>query len=141
MMDFPIRAIAPNAYAPVDTPEGCGEEVEAKEEWQTLEYKLDGSNAAGEPDGFKRCNSWIKAPSDRKVEVEIVALPDMYVDSGCKYAGLEIKAHTDKRLTGYRFCSKKDINKRLISNTSFVPVITYNRLQRSVNTKLKYHYV
>ncbi|PIO60689.1 astacin, partial [Teladorsagia circumcincta] len=77
------------------------DELKAEKEWKTLEAELDGSEADEQRDGFMRCNYWIKAPDDKKVEVKIVELRDMDAVDGCKHAGVEIKTHSDKRLTGY----------------------------------------
>ncbi|PIO62257.1 astacin [Teladorsagia circumcincta] len=121
--------------------DGCGRVLEAKGDWQEFEDNLDGRGANTERDGYKRCNYWIKAPPGKEIEVKIVKLPENADVDGCKHAGVEIKAHSDPRRTGYRFCSEEDINVTLTSNASIVPVITYNREDRIALTKLAYHYV
>ncbi|PIO66856.1 hypothetical protein TELCIR_11413, partial [Teladorsagia circumcincta] len=99
----------------------------AEKEWLELEDKLDGNVGEKDRDGFKRCNYWIKAPSDKNViEVEIVELPAKAAYEGCTHAGVEIKAHSDQKLTGYRFCSRKAVGTKLTSNSSILPLITYN---------------
>ncbi|PIO61007.1 astacin [Teladorsagia circumcincta] len=99
------KCICPSGYGGKlceTRPEGCGSELVAEDQWNTLEAEQDGSKASDQRDGFMRCNYWIKAPDDRKVEVEILELRDMVAVDGCKHAGVEIKTHSDKRLTGYR---------------------------------------
>ncbi|PIO56061.1 astacin, partial [Teladorsagia circumcincta] len=99
------KCICPSGYAGQlceKKPEGCGEELVAEGDWKPLNDELDGSGAGNERDGFKRCNYWIKAPSDKNMlEVRIVELPANVAYEGCTHAGVEIKAHSDQRLTGY----------------------------------------
>ncbi|PIO60155.1 astacin [Teladorsagia circumcincta] len=107
------KCICPSGYGGdfcETRPQGCGGELVAEGDWKPLKDELDGSNAAGEKDGFKRCNYWIKAPSDNnKIEVRIVNLPTDIAVEGCTHAGVEIKAHSDQRLTGYRYTKKNTV--------------------------------
>ncbi|PIO63103.1 astacin [Teladorsagia circumcincta] len=100
------KCICPSGYG--GQPEGCGETLQAKETWQSFEYSLDGSSAKEERDGYKKCNYWITAPESKIIEVKILKLPSTYPVDGCKYAGVEIKARPDKRLTGYRWKEKNE---------------------------------
>ncbi|PIO64340.1 hypothetical protein TELCIR_14037 [Teladorsagia circumcincta] len=96
----------------------------------------------GSQDGYKKCVYWVSAPNGTKVEVKIVEFPDGVAVDGCIYAGVEIKTHADQRLTGYRFCSKDDVNTTLTSNLTTVPIITYMRRRRNTTgIVLGYRYV
>ncbi|PIO55600.1 hypothetical protein TELCIR_23012, partial [Teladorsagia circumcincta] len=136
-----VRLIAAINVTLFYTPSGCGEVLKADRNWTKLEgnpYNM----TFGYQDGYKKCHYWITAPNDTKVEVQIVNLPANVSDYGCKYAGVEIKTHADQRLTGYRFCSRDDINTTLISNSSTVPVIMYMRRRRNhTEAVLQYRYV
>ncbi|PIO56370.1 hypothetical protein TELCIR_22231 [Teladorsagia circumcincta] len=95
----------------------------------------------GSQDGYKKCNYWIKAPNGTTIEVKIVNLPAGVAVDGCIYAGVEIKTHPDQRRTGYRFCSKDDVNTTLTSNSTTVPILTYMRRRRnSTGIVLGYRY-
>ncbi|PIO74038.1 hypothetical protein TELCIR_03966 [Teladorsagia circumcincta] len=141
------KCICPSGYGgPLcnKKPSSCGAEVEASSDWQSFENTLAAGDAGEERDEYKRCTYWIKVPdnvSNAKIEVTIVELPDKFFKDGCIYAGVEIKAHPDKRRTGYRFCSQKDVGTVLSSNSSLVPVITYSASRTDAfSTKLEYRY-
>ncbi|KAK6037204.1 hypothetical protein COOONC_25291 [Cooperia oncophora] len=92
---------------------------------------------------FKKCHYWIRNSQKKpgkKIEVKLAYFPGSLAVDGCKYAGVEIKTDPDKRRTGYRFCSKDDINTTLQSTLKKVPVITYNRLYFT-ETELLYRIV
>ncbi|KAE9413711.1 hypothetical protein Angca_007887, partial [Angiostrongylus cantonensis] len=57
--------------------------------------------------------------------------------NGCIFAGVEIKTESDKRHTGYRFCSPNFAKTSLISTRNVVPIITYTR-HCEVTTVLRY---
>ncbi|KAK5982563.1 Zinc metalloproteinase [Trichostrongylus colubriformis] len=111
-------------------PPGCGAELDATAYWEPLVDKV-GNKTAGHiiREDFMKCNYWIKAPIGKKIEVKVVSFTDGVAVDGCKYAGVEIKTHSDQRLSGHRFCSK-DSSTVLRSNLNMVPVITYNRKTR-----------
>ncbi|ETN75496.1 astacin [Necator americanus] len=124
-------------------PSGCGEVLNATNEYQTLEDTLGNRNIRERDamrDDFTKCNYWIQAPKGSRIEVKLESFTSpIYVD-GCKYVGVEIKTHEDLRLTGYRFCAQEDKGVTLVSNYHVVPVITYNRAYYST-TVLKYRIV
>ncbi|PIO58315.1 astacin [Teladorsagia circumcincta] len=109
----------------------CGEELNATSNWTQL-VTADSSNMTqGGEDGYKRCVYWLRAPEGSNIEVKLTRLSENVAADGCIYAGVEIKALQDQGLTGYRFCSKDDVNTTLISNSSMVPVISYMRRRRN----------
>ncbi|PIO60529.1 hypothetical protein TELCIR_17973 [Teladorsagia circumcincta] len=96
------KCICPSGYGGQlcdERPPGCGEELHASETWRTLEDNLNGNETG--PDGYSRCNYWIKAPIGKRIEIKILRAPPSHL-GGCPYAGVEIKTHSDQRLTGYR---------------------------------------
>ncbi|VDK71652.1 unnamed protein product, partial [Cylicostephanus goldi] len=80
----------------------------------------------------------IGAPRGKKVEVKVMSFTGGIASDGCPYGGVEIKAHKDQRLTGYRFCAPENAGKTLISHSNVLPVITYNRVNKTITT-LEYH--
>ncbi|PIO58838.1 astacin, partial [Teladorsagia circumcincta] len=144
-----------------EKPSSCGEELEATSDWLPIEKTLDAGEEGEERDEYKRCTYWIKvrdilnitavelkvnlkAPDNvdnAKIEVKITELPEEFNKDGCIYAGVEIKAHENKRLTGYRFCSQDDVGTELSSNSKIVPVIIYSgSRKKAFSTKLEYRY-
>ncbi|PIO75395.1 astacin [Teladorsagia circumcincta] len=125
-------------------PSNCGEELVATDSWQTVEKTLEAGEEGEDRDEYKRCTYWIKAPENvdnAKIEVKIAELPEEFNKDGCIYAGVEIKAREDKRLTGYRFCSQDDVGIELSSNSKIVPVIVYSGSRKKpFSTKLDYRY-
>ncbi|PIO70379.1 hypothetical protein TELCIR_07770 [Teladorsagia circumcincta] len=120
------KCICPSGYGGAlcnERPAGCGTVQHATRNWTILEDKLNGSKAG--PDGFIRCNYWIKAPPGKGIEVEVMEVPVKYGVDGCTYAGVEIKTHPDPRRTGYRFCTNSFVGTKLMSNASTIPVITF----------------
>ncbi|PIO72601.1 astacin [Teladorsagia circumcincta] len=109
----------------------CGEEVNATSNWTLLVTANFSVMTHGSQDGYKKCVYWINAPNGSYVEVKLTKLPEDVAKEGCIYGGVEIKARKDQRLTGYRFCSEKDVNLTLMSNTSTLPVLTYMRRRRN----------
>ncbi|KAK6725959.1 hypothetical protein RB195_004337 [Necator americanus] len=120
-----------------ERPSGCGKILNATAVYQTLEDTLGNFYQGGVREDFTKCNYWIQAPNDSRIEVKIESFTRGLAVDGCKYAGVEIKTHKDLRLTGYRFCAPEDNNVTLVSNYHIVPVITYNRAYAS-KTILKY---
>ncbi|KAL6729298.1 hypothetical protein Aduo_000368 [Ancylostoma duodenale] len=57
---------------------------------------------------------------------------------GRSRAAVEIKTKDDRRLTGYRFCSKEDEHIVLQSNKTPVPIITYSAMTVPFEVTLKY---
>ncbi|KIH60354.1 hypothetical protein ANCDUO_09398 [Ancylostoma duodenale] len=81
-------------------------------------------------------NIGCKAPG---VEIEIVSITngDNSIYSGCRKAGVEVKASADPTLTGYRYCIEPDST--IKSNSSLVPIILYSERFTWTFVKLKYH--
>ncbi|KAK6029767.1 astacin [Ostertagia ostertagi] len=65
---------------------GCWAEVGRQGGWQLLSL------------GESYCET---APKGGKIEIEILQTPQSHL-GGCPHAGVEIKTHSDQRLTGYR---------------------------------------
>ncbi|PIO60341.1 hypothetical protein TELCIR_18166 [Teladorsagia circumcincta] len=120
-------------------PKLCGEKLNATTNWTQLITANSSGMTQGGEDGYRRCVYWLNAPNGSNIEVRLTKLPAKVAKEGCIYAGVEIKAREDQRLTGYRFCSKNDVNTTLISNSSTVPVIVYSRRRRNTTaTELEY---
>ncbi|KJH40267.1 hypothetical protein DICVIV_13792 [Dictyocaulus viviparus] len=83
------------------------------------------------------CHYWIEAQPGEKIEVILDSFSRGFQVEGCKYAGVEIKTGSDKRYTGYRFCSPSSSGTRLVSTYNVVPIITYN-LRRPSTARLRY---
>ncbi|VDP17002.1 unnamed protein product [Heligmosomoides polygyrus] len=81
-------------------PPGCGAELEAKTEPQTLTDRLGNKLAGTSPrEDFMFCNYWIKAPVGSRIEVKIKSFSKGVSVDGCTYAAVEIKTHKDQKLT------------------------------------------
>ncbi|EYC14181.1 hypothetical protein Y032_0041g386 [Ancylostoma ceylanicum] len=121
-----------------ERPQGCGQEYEATSSYKVLEDVV-GHPEQGYTDreDYEKCTYWVKAPTGKKIEIEIVGLSDGLAVDGCQYGGVEIKTNKDQKLTGYRFCAKEDAGVRLVSKRNIVPIITYNRVYFT-KTILKY---
>ncbi|KAK6725947.1 hypothetical protein RB195_004329 [Necator americanus] len=111
-------------------PSGCGQVLNATTNYQTLTDTVGNINV-GEREDFSKCNYWIQAPKGSRIEVKLESFTRGLAVDGCSYAGVEIKTHSDLRLTGYRFCAPEDKGVTLVSNYHIVPVITYNRAYAS----------
>ncbi|KJH40457.1 astacin [Dictyocaulus viviparus] len=107
-------------------PDGCGSVLKANESFQSL---VDTVGVDTIPQG--------RAQPGEKIEVILDSYSRGFQVEGCKYAGVEIKTGSDKRYTGYRFCSPSSIGTRLVSTYNIVPIITYN-LRRPSTTRLRY---
>ncbi|VDP59067.1 unnamed protein product [Heligmosomoides polygyrus] len=84
-------------------PPGCGAELEAKTQPQTLTDRLGNKLTGTNPrEDFMFCNYWIKAPVGSRIEVKIKSFSQGVSVDGCTYAAVEIKTHKDQKLTGYR---------------------------------------
>ncbi|CAJ0606080.1 unnamed protein product [Cylicocyclus nassatus] len=70
------------------------------------------------------------ADKGRKIEIRLKdAVAEVTSDSGCVFAGVEIKLQKDQLLTGYRFCTKQGgEDKVFVSKTDTVPVILYRSM-------------
>ncbi|KAE9412162.1 hypothetical protein Angca_005514, partial [Angiostrongylus cantonensis] len=107
-------------------PPGCGEDLVATSKKQTLTYRLGyGSDLR---DDFIFCNYMITAPEGQKIEVDVRSISPGYDWGGCPRGGVEIKAQKDQKLTGYRFCSMRGSGGPIVSNSSRLPVVLFNRL-------------
>ncbi|KAK5985564.1 Zinc metalloproteinase [Trichostrongylus colubriformis] len=122
------ECICPSGYGGAlchERPKGCGAILEAKKERQYMVDRLGLGEEAR--DEFTFCNYWIEAPEGFAVEIEIISISDGFGEEGCTLGGVEIKSNADQTVTGYRFCSLRDNNTVLVSNSSRVPVITFSR--------------
>ncbi|KJH40477.1 astacin [Dictyocaulus viviparus] len=118
-------------------PDGCGSVLKANESFQSL---VDTVGVDTIPPGrvqFYMCHYWIEAQPGEKIEVILDSFSRGFQVEGCKYAGVEIKTGSDKRYTGYRFCSPSSSGTRLVSTYNVVPIITYN-LRRPSTARLRY---
>ncbi|PIO70252.1 EGF-like domain protein [Teladorsagia circumcincta] len=136
------KCICPSGYGGDlcnERPTTCGAELNVTSNWTQLATANLSDFEAGTEDGYKRCVYWLKAPNGSNIEVRLKKLPENVSVEGCIFAGVEVKARQDQGLTGYRFCSKDDVNTTLISNSSTVPVISYMRRRRNDTvTELEY---
>ncbi|KAK5970748.1 Zinc metalloproteinase [Trichostrongylus colubriformis] len=139
-----LKCVCPSGYGGdycEKRPIGCGDVLQATNTWKPLQDETGDRKAGGFPrEDFMKCNYWIRAPKGKKIEVKIMSFTEGVAVDGCTYAGVEIKTHSDQRLSGHRFCSKDDANTVIKSDLDMVPVITYNRIYATV-TKLEYRYV
>ncbi|EPB69057.1 astacin [Ancylostoma ceylanicum] len=85
-----------------ERPQGCGQEYEATSSYKVLEDVV-GHPEQGYTDreDYEKCTYWVKAPTGKKIEIEIVGLSDGLAVDGCQYGGVEIKTNKDQKLTGY----------------------------------------
>ncbi|CAJ0606083.1 unnamed protein product [Cylicocyclus nassatus] len=125
------KCICPDGYGGRlcdEKPSGCGEVYRAKSKVQILEQ--DFGESGEESDDFIKCTFWIKADKGRKIEIRLKdAVAEVTSDSGCVFAGVEIKLQKDQLLTGYRFCTKQGgEDKVFVSKTDTVPVILYRSM-------------
>lgn len=125
------KCICPGGYGgPLckHRPSGCGSVLTATPVASTFKDIL-GNKSLGRTlrEDFSKCHYWIKAPKGKKVEIKLLHFSAGMESDGCRIGGVEIKTQADQRLTGYRFCSKDNLNTTLVSPHSVVPIITYNR--------------
>ncbi|KAJ1357396.1 Astacin (Peptidase M12A), variant 3 [Parelaphostrongylus tenuis] len=134
------KCICPNGYGGdlcIERPSECGEVLTANASYQTLEDIVGEKGTSSPKDEYKTCTYWIQARMGSKIEVTLDYFSDGVRDYGCNLAGVEIKTASNKRRTGYRFCSTPKTRKRLISTHNIVPIITYSRTS-PVKTVLRY---
>ncbi|VDM55103.1 unnamed protein product [Angiostrongylus costaricensis] len=105
--------------------------------YQTLEDTVGERGARNAKDEFTMCHYWIKGPAGSTIEVILDEFSHGVSNDGCNYAGVEIKTGSDKRRTGYRFCSPRFAGTSLVSTHNIVPIITFSRLYE-VKTVLRY---
>ncbi|CAJ0594862.1 unnamed protein product [Cylicocyclus nassatus] len=145
MVVIQILEIAPNAFvrmdsvvlfAPKEYPNTCGATVKALSEKQSIEDTLGDINDATSRDEFDMCYYWIRNPQKKTVELTITDLVIKFKksgktyatsDVGCTLGGVEIKAQTDYKNSGYRFCNMQNKGKIIYSSNSVIPVILYSR--------------
>ncbi|CAJ0607361.1 unnamed protein product [Cylicocyclus nassatus] len=125
------KCICPDGYGGRlcdEKPSGCGLVLTANSRVQTLEHYFGPSGKKS--DDFTKCHFWIKADRGRKVEIRLKrALSESQSNSGCAFAGVEIKPQKDQLLTGYRFCKEEGgKDKVFVSKTDTVPVIFYRSI-------------
>ncbi|VDM63828.1 unnamed protein product [Angiostrongylus costaricensis] len=120
-----------------ESPKGCGRILNATVTFQTLTDTLGEKDVYFPKEDFEFCNYWIMAPAGSRIEVVLESFEKGLATDGCVFAGVEIKTGSDKRHTGYRFCSLKFAKRSLISKHNVVPVITYTRTGE-VTTVLHY---
>ncbi|KAE9415875.1 hypothetical protein Angca_010292, partial [Angiostrongylus cantonensis] len=119
-------------------PPGCGEYLTATNETQTVYYRLGSGSELR--DLFDLCNYMILAPEGKKIEVEVQSISRAYSIPGCRKGGVEVKAQEDQKLTGYRFCTLSGSDGPIVSTSSRVPVIVFNRLG-TINGTFTYRYI
>ncbi|CAJ0578972.1 unnamed protein product, partial [Mesorhabditis spiculigera] len=118
---------------------GCGSDLTATATVQTLSTSV-GAGTAVEQPTFATCNYMIQAPVGQKIEVVLTALGRQQCIAGCPYTGIELKAMSDHRYTGIRYCCTNDATTKIVSEAHLMPVIVYNRYSSSTVT-LTYRYV
>ncbi|VDM64837.1 unnamed protein product [Angiostrongylus costaricensis] len=123
--------------ADINAPSGCGRTLTATTSYQTLEDTVGERGARNAKDEFTMCHYWIKGPAGSTIEVILDEFSHGVSNDGCNYAGVEIKTGSDKRRTGYRFCSPRFAGTSLVSTHNIVPIITFSRLYE-VRTVLRY---
>ncbi|KAE9415619.1 hypothetical protein Angca_010254, partial [Angiostrongylus cantonensis] len=120
-----------------ERPSGCGRTLTATTSYQTLEDTVGERGARFAKDEFMMCHYWITAPAGSTIEVILDEFSHGVSKDGCNLAGVEIKTGSDKRRTGYRFCSPRFAGTSLVSTHNIVPIITFSRLFE-VRTVLRY---
>ncbi|CAJ0594853.1 unnamed protein product [Cylicocyclus nassatus] len=133
------KCICPHGFGGAvctERPNTCGATVKALSEKQSIEDTLGDINDATSRDEFDMCYYWIRNPQKKTVELTITDLVIKFKKSGMTYAtsdvgctlgGVEIKAQTDYKNSGYRFCSMQNKGKKIYSSNSVIPVILYSR--------------
>ncbi|KAJ1355111.1 Astacin (Peptidase M12A) [Parelaphostrongylus tenuis] len=107
-------------------PSGCGADLTATPVEKLLVVNL--GHGTGLRDEFDFCNYMIKAPRGKEVAVHIQSISEGYDNAGCTNGGVELKAQSDQKMTGYRFCSKLGSKLAIVSNSNKLPLIIFNRL-------------
>ncbi|CAJ0943512.1 unnamed protein product, partial [Mesorhabditis belari] len=80
---------------------------------------------------FEKCNYIIRAPMGYKIEVILKTMTGIDCIPGCVYKGIEVKAMSDHRYTGIRYCCEEDIGTKIVSEGNVMPVIVFNRYEKS----------
>ncbi|KAJ1364716.1 Astacin (Peptidase M12A) [Parelaphostrongylus tenuis] len=117
-------------------PPGCGSYLTATPAEKSLVVNL--GYGTDLRDEFDFCNCMINAPERKKIVVRIRSISEGYDNAGCTYGGVEVKAQTDQKMTGYRFCSKLGSKYTFVSNSNKLPVIVFNRLG-TIQVVFTYH--
>ncbi|WKY09005.1 hypothetical protein Q1695_001845 [Nippostrongylus brasiliensis] len=139
------KCICPGGYGgPLcnDRPAGCGTTLYAGAVFVEWVASV-GNESPGKKlrEDFDMCYYWIKAPTGKKVMVELLSFkPDGIAVDGCIYGGVEFKWHWDQARTGSRYCSPQGSHTKLVSMSNIMPVIIYSRYYKSV-TRIRYRYV
>ncbi|VDO71001.1 unnamed protein product [Haemonchus placei] len=90
---------------------GCGETVEASEDWKTLRDFLGSYSVHQYLENYIKCHYWIQSPEGTEIEVEFLNFTEGHDIDGCPYAGVEIKTNKKQQLTGYRYCFRVKMSK------------------------------
>ncbi|WKY09004.1 hypothetical protein Q1695_001845 [Nippostrongylus brasiliensis] len=128
------KCICPGGYGgPLcnDRPAGCGTTLYAGAVFVEWVASV-GNESPGKKlrEDFDMCYYWIKAPTGKKVMVELLSFkPDGIAVDGCIYGGVEFKWHWDQARTGSRYCSPQGSHTKLVSMSNIMPVIIYTRGQ------------
>ncbi|KAE9412488.1 hypothetical protein Angca_010262, partial [Angiostrongylus cantonensis] len=133
--------ICPSGYGGIlcdRRPPGCGKDLFATNRMQKIACKV--GTGTSTRIQFSFCNYMITAPEGKKIALEIQSISQGYDQSGCLKGGVEVKAQTDQKLTGYRFCSMKGSLGPIVSNSNRLPVILFNRVG-IMNVVVTYRYI
>ncbi|VDM55500.1 unnamed protein product [Angiostrongylus costaricensis] len=114
----------------VQAPQGCGKILTATASFQTLE-----DTVVRYANGNKSNHSTYEYMHFARRQ--LTASPKDFSVDGCYLARVEMKTGSDKRHTGYRFCSPGSAGTNLNSTHNVIPIITYSR-SRDIKTVLRY---
>ncbi|VDN02097.1 unnamed protein product [Thelazia callipaeda] len=107
---------------------GCGGNLRATHQWKVLSTEMGNGRYKDE---MSYCYWWIEAKAHEIIEVRIKSLSGC-CSEGCIFAGLEVKANLDKRLTGYRFCCEASVGRTVEAQGPILPLIMFNRKDYSL---------
>ncbi|CAJ0943491.1 unnamed protein product, partial [Mesorhabditis belari] len=101
---------------------GCGAALIAKGPIQTQSITIGANNEFDtEYETFEKCNYIIRAPMGYKIEVILKTITGIDCTPGCVYKGIEVKAMSDHRYTGIRYCCEEDIGTKIVSEGNVMP--------------------
>ncbi|CAJ0582221.1 unnamed protein product, partial [Mesorhabditis spiculigera] len=124
-------------------PDGCGQYIKATAEKQTFTGSLQAQKDTNNSNvmlGQVDCSYVFYADPGNIIEVTIQTIATPACTDGCIYGGLEVKAHKDIKMSGYRYCCSNDANKVIRSPYNILPVLLWNKY-RSTSVKLSYRAV
>ncbi|CAJ0919689.1 unnamed protein product, partial [Mesorhabditis belari] len=101
---------------------GCGGVVRATHAPQKIRIHIKRNEKATH---LRNCIYHLAAPKGKRVEVRLNKLRGTLCETGCWRQAIELKPHTDKRITGYRFCCAGYASRRIVSANHFMPIFLF----------------